>query len=148
MNRESLMAQLAISEGKRLKAYLDTVGVLTVGIGHNCVARPVSGVSKVGDTISEEISEELFDSDLNDVVVQLDRNLPWWSALDDVRQNVVADMCFNMGITTLLKFRGTLAAIEEGRYQDAAAGMLASKWARQVGNRAKKLARQMETGAE
>jgi lysozyme len=39
-----------------------------------------------------------------------------------------------------------LAAVREGRYDDAAAGMLRSKWAGQVGERAKRLAALMREG--
>ena len=146
MNLDNLRAQLALHEGSRLAAYLDSVGILTVGIGHNCQSSPVAGVSKVGDRITEEQQAELFANDIADVVAEMDRRWPWWSALDDVRQNVLADMCFNMGAPTLSKFVNTLRAVEEGRYADAAAGMLKSLWAKQVGTRALRLSVMMETG--
>lgn len=146
MNREKLIAQLTVSEGRRNAAYLDSVGILSIGIGHNCVAKPVAGVTKVGDRISDELLEELFDADVNEAILNLDNYLPWWSALDDVRQNVMIDMCFNMGIGTLRTFVNTLRAIEQGEYKAAAAGMRKSLWAKQVGKRAEHLAKMMETG--
>lgn len=146
MNINKLRAQLALHEGSRLAAYLDSVGILTIGIGHNCQSKPVAGVSKVGDRITEEQQAELFEADISDVVAEMERLWPWWSSLDDVRQNVLADMCFNMGAPTLSKFVNTLLAVEEGRYADAAAGMLKSLWAKQVGARALRLAVMMETG--
>ena len=139
MNLPALEAQLAIDEGKRLKAYLDSVGILSVGIGHNCKASPVPGVTKPGDTISEETCADLFAEDIADTIAQLDDNLPWWTGMDDARQNVLANMCFNMGIGTLLTFKNTLAAMERGDYKAAAEGMAASKWAKQVGARAARL---------
>ncbi len=72
--------------------------------------------------------------------------------MDEVRQRVIANMCFNMGIGNastgkgLLGFKNTLAAMQRGSYSMAAAGMLNSKWATQVGARATRLARAMETG--
>ena len=146
MNLEKLEAQLAIDEGKRLTAYLDTVGVLTVGIGHNCAADPVPGVLKAGDSIDDETCSELFREDIQESIDQLDKHLPWWSNLDDVRQNVLANMVFNLGIHGLLQFRNTLKFIECHSYEMAADGMLASLWARQVGDRAKRLAEQMRSG--
>lgn len=146
MNMEKLEAQLAIDEGKRLAAYLDTVGVLTVGIGHNCAASPVAGVLKPGDTITDETCSALFAEDIQESINQLDRVLPWWRTLDDVRQNVLVNMAFNMGISTLLQFRNTLKFIEVGSYGMAADGMMQSLWARQVGDRAKRLSKQMRTG--
>ena len=146
MNLEKLEEQLGIDEGKRLTAYLDTMGILTVGIGHNCATKPVPGVLKPGDTITEETCSQLFADDIQDSIAQLDRHLPWWRLLDDVRQNVLANMCFNMGINTLTQFRNTLKFIECGSYGMAADGMMQSLWARQVGDRAKRLSKMMRTG--
>lgn len=146
MDRERLEHQLGVEEGRRNDAYLDSLGFLTVGIGHNCVAKPVPGVSKVGDRITDDVLDGLFFDDVNDSVVDLDSHLPWWKSLDDVRQNVLVDMAFNMGIKTLCTFHNTLQAVEEGRYADAARGMKNSLWARQVGKRALRLAKMMETG--
>lgn len=146
MNMDKLREQLAIDEGKRLKSYLDTVGVLTVGIGHNCVARPVVGVLKAGDSIAEDTCNQLFDEDIAISIADLDYHLPWWRDMNDVRQNVLANMAFNMGITTLSQFKNTLRFMQHGSYSLAADGMRQSLWARQVGERAKRLARMMETG--
>ncbi len=146
MNLETLGKRLAIEEGDRLVAYLDTKGILTVGRGHNCIARPVDGVTQAGDTITPEQDDALFSDDVKDACVQLDKALPWWSALDDARQNVMLDMCFNMGIRTLLTFNNTLAHIEAGEYEAAAQGMAASRWAGQVGSRAVFLENAMRTG--
>jgi lysozyme len=146
MNLETLGKRLAIEEGDRLAAYLDTKGILTVGRGHNCIARPVEGVNQPGDRITDEQDDALFQADVADACIQLDNNLPWWSALDDGRQNVMLDMAFNMGIQTLMTFNNTLAHIEAGEYDEAAAGMAQSRWAKQVGNRAVFLENAMRTG--
>jgi lysozyme len=143
---QRLEAQLAIDEGKRLIAYLDTVGVLTVGIGHNCVARPVAGVLKAGDSIDDALCSELFADDIYIACHELDKNLPWWKKMNDVRQNVLANMAFNMGLPVLLQFRNTLRFMQHGSYALAAEGMKQSLWAKQVGDRAKRLAQMMETG--
>tara|TARA_R110000868_G_scaffold3596_1_gene22679 strand:- start:1098 stop:1547 length:450 start_codon:yes stop_codon:yes gene_type:complete len=146
VNFEKLKEQLSIDEGNLLVAYLDTMGILSVGRGHNCAVKPVPGVLKPGDKITEEISSELFRVDIQESIDQLDRHLPWWRLLDDVRQNVLANMCFNMGINTLKQFRNTLQFIQSGSYGMAADGMMQSLWARQVGDRAKRLSKMMRTG--
>jgi lysozyme len=69
-----------------------------------------------------------------------------WGLAAETRAEVLADMAFNMGVSNLLKFRDTLAAVERGDWNAAASGMLASRWASQVGARAVELARQMRTG--
>jgi lysozyme len=55
-------------------------------------------------------------------------------------------MVFNMGFSVFSQFRQTIAAINSGDYTKAAAGMLASRWAQQVGARAQRLAEQMAKG--
>lgn len=146
MNLETLGKRLAIEEGDRLVAYLDSVGILTVGRGHNCVARPVAGVSKPGDRITQEQDDQLFSDDVQDACEELDAKLPWWRDLDDDRQNILLDMCFNMGIGTLLTFHSTLAHIKYGEWDEAAEAMADSRWAKQVGSRAVFLVQAMRTG--
>lgn len=138
--------QLIDHEGIRLKAYLDTVDVLTIGIGHNCKTSPVAGVSKVGDTITREKAYDLFDMDIRSHSDALEYNLPWLVSLNPPRQAVIYNLGFNLGVTGLLGFKNTLRMIKQGDYSGAAKGMLQSKWATQVGRRAKCLSRQMETG--
>lgn len=146
-----LEAQIKHGEGLRLKAYKDTLGILTIGYGHNCQASPVPGVSTVGDAISQETADMLFTEDLSKAVSGIRSALPWIGKLVPARQAVLFDMAFNMGLGVrgkagLLSFGNTLALIEAGDYAQASRNMLQSKWARQVGNRAVKLARQMDFG--
>lgn len=146
MDRDSLARRLAIEEGDRLVAYLDSLGILTVGRGHNCRAKPVAGVNQPGDTITREQDDQLFEEDVDEACAELDQHLPWWRELDDARQNVMLDLCFNMGINTLVTFTHTLAHIQAGEYDEAADGMAASKWAKQVKSRAVFLEEAMRTG--
>jgi lysozyme len=136
LNTAALLDQLIQHEGLRLKPYKDTVGKLTIGVGRN--------LDDVG--ITEDEARMMLAADVGRTNAALDRAIPWWRNLDGVRQRVIADMAFNMGVAGLLTFKNTLAAVKEGRWDDASDGMLASKWARQVGGRAVRLARMMETG--
>jgi lysozyme len=56
-------------------------------------------------------------------------------------------MCFQLGMSKLGGFKNTLAAMRQGRYDEAADGMLNSAWASQTPNRAQRLAQMMRTGA-
>lgn len=138
MDIAALKRQLRRHEGIRLKPYRDTVGKLTIGIGRNLDDKG----------ISEAEASFLLDSDIASVLESLDNAFPWWKKLDDVRQRVLADMCFNMGIGGLLGFTNMLSAVRAENYRAAAAEMLSSRWAIQVGNRAKRLSQMMETGQE
>lgn len=136
MNRLLLQNELERDEGIRLKPYQDTVGKWTIGIGRN--------LSDVG--ISTEEAHHLLANDIDHVCNDLDKRFPWWRDLSETRQRVLANMCFNMGIFSLAEFRHTLTAIQTGDFKAAAAGMLASRWAIQVGPRANRLAQMMEEG--
>lgn len=133
----TLKARLMKSEGLRLSPYQDTVGKITIGWGRN--------LSDVGITESEAIM--MLDHDI--LIAERDtlRALPWTSSMDGVRFGVLVDMAFNMGITRLLTFKNTLAAVQARNYAKAAEHMLDSKWARQVGQRAVDLAEIMKKGA-
>jgi lysozyme len=136
MNRDELANQLMVDEGMRLKPYKDTVGKWTIGVGRN--------LDDVGISKSEAMM--LLGGDIDVACAQLDRALPWWRTMTDKRQQVLANMAFNMGINKLQGFVNTLRAMKEGRYDDAAAGMLNSLWAKQVGARAERLAKMMREG--
>lgn len=138
MNTDVLMAELKRDEGIRLKPYRDTVGKLTIGVGRN--------LDDVG--ISPEEATALLQNDIANVTKALDGALPWWSGLDEVRQRVLANMAFNMGIRTLLTFKQTLGHVQAGRYLEAAQAMLQSKWSQQVGPRAERLAVMMRDGGD
>lgn len=136
MNRAALKEQLIVHEGLRLKPYQDTVGKATIGVGRNLDDRGIS--------MHEAML--MLDHDIDDVEADLDRVMPWWRSLSEARQLVLADMCFNLGVARLTAFKNTLAAMKAGDYEAAADGMLASRWASQVGKRAQKLAKAMREG--
>lgn len=136
MNRDRLKKALVRHEGLRLKPYTCTANKLTIGVGRNIQ----------DNGISEAEAMLLLENDIDAIVRDLNRALPWWQQLDEARREVLANMVFNMGIGTVLTFKNTLAAVQAGDYKKAATLMLQSKWATQVGNRAKELAAQMETG--
>ncbi|CAI8694325.1 lysozyme [Burkholderia sp. IT-111MI5] len=131
-----LKAELTLDEGRRARIYVDTVGKVSGGIGRNLTDKGFR---------DNEI-DLMYQNDVAETEAWLDRNLPWWRSLDPVRQRVVMNMVFNMQ-GKLLTFVNTLAAMKRGDYAAAASGMLASKWAGQVGDRAKRLADMMRSGA-
>lgn len=139
-----LIAQLKIDEGLRLAAYKDTVGVWTIGYGHAHVAP--------GTVWTQEQAEAQLVEDVLEHNAELAAALPWVSGLDPVRRRVLQNMAFNLGVGSaasgkgLLGFKNTLEFVRTGQYDKAAAGMLNSKWAKQVGNRAVRLAKQMKDG--
>jgi lysozyme len=137
MDIEALKDQLILHEGLKLEPYECTAGKLTIGVGRN--------IEDIG--ITEDEARYLLDNDILRVCDELDRNLPWWRDLSDARQRVLVDMVFNLGISRFMQFQNTIAAIESGDYDLASKEMLDSRWADQVGNRAKTLSRMMREDA-
>lgn len=134
----ALKRQLTAHEGLRLKPYRDPVGKLTIGVGRN--------LSDVG--ISPEEAALLLDHDIQTAIVGLSLRLPWFHALDPVRQMALVDLAFNLGVDGLLTFKRMLSAMQAQRWDEARAELLASKWASQVqAARVQTIARQILTGA-
>jgi lysozyme len=144
-NLSLLVQDLRRDEGVRYVPYEDTMGIPTVGVGHNLRASPLQ--SGWTYPLTDAQVDQLLLCDITNVFSDLDRNLPWWRDLNDVRMRVLANMMFNLGASKLLGFKNTLTAVRQGRYIDAANGMLNSAWASQVKDRAIRLADMMRTGA-
>lgn len=126
-------------------AYRCTSGALTIGYGHNLDANPVPGLG-ANSRISDDQAMRLLQTDVFSVQSQVERSANWSGLLVYPRYAVLVNMAYNLGISGLLGFKNTLGMVRRGDYSGAAKGMLASKWAAQVGQRAQELARQMETG--
>jgi lysozyme len=119
-----------------LKPYRCTADKLTIGVGRNIEERG----------ITEDEARYLLQTDIMIVEDELLEKKPEVAGLDSVRQRVLVDMGFNLGIPTLMKFQNMWAAIEDENWEEAADQMMDSKWARQVGRRAERLCQAMATG--
>lgn len=131
-----LKKQLIRHEGMRLKHYMDTVGKLTIGVGRN--------LDDVG--ITQEEALFLLDTDVKKATYEAYKNWPWMVHMNQARKDVLINMTFNMGVPRLSYFKKFLFYARERDYEMAAAEMLDSLWAKQVGYRAEELAEQMRTG--
>ena len=154
MDYEKLRNELIADEGIRLKPYICPAGFLTTGVGHNLDANPLTPDQRaiIGHDgrkapITIQQAMVILDNDIDLTVSAITKALPWFSALDGVRQRVLVNMAFNLGVDGLLKFKNTLKLIQYGHYAEASLAMLQSLWARQVGARAKRLSKLMEKGA-
>jgi len=132
----SLEEMLLRDEGERLKVYLDSRGISTIGVGRN-----------LRDTgISQDESRFLFKNDIERVRWEVGQALPWTLWMVGARRAVIYAMAFQLGTSGLLGFKKMLEAVK-GQYWDAAAHeMRESLWYKQVPERAERMAKQMETG--
>ena len=129
---ETLEEFIQRHEGCRVTPYIDSVGVQTIGVGHN-LHKP----------FPMNVIELLRDEDIKDAKNDCLHAFPWFADLTEPRQWVLVDMCFNLGLAGLRKFAKFLHAVELGDYDTAADEMLDSLWARQVKSRALELASMM-----
>jgi lysozyme len=132
----SLIEQLKRQEGLKLKPYKCTADKLTIGVGRN--------LEDVG--ISEEEAEMLLQNDIQRATVQIQREFPWTTELDEVRFAALINFTFNVGIGTVGKFVNAMALLKAGSYDMAADEFLNSRWAKQVGQRAIDVTDQIRTG--
>jgi lysozyme len=149
MTTPFLAQDLRRDEGLRLTTYPDPLSGAepwTIGYGHT------GAEVHRGLAWTPAEAETALISDIAHACELLDAHAPWWRDLGDARQDVLANMAFNMGWLNaagthgLGTFHGTLAAIRAGDWPAAHDGLLASAWAREVGGRARRLAEQLLTG--
>lgn len=136
MNIARLMNQLKEDEGVRLKVYKDTRGLPTVGVGHLVIP---ADMLHVGDRITQERCDQLFEADLLRTLTACAREIEGWDTFPEEVQEILANMAYNLGIVGLLKFKRTLGYIRDGAYDLASHGLEDSLWYKQVKNRAKRL---------
>lgn len=135
-----IVRQLKADEGVRRTAYQDHLGYWTIGVGR------LIDASKPGAGLRDSEIEFMLRTDIEDRIAALGNALPWFHELDEVRQGVLVNMAFQLGIRGLLGFTTTLGLIKDRKYAEAADQMLRSKWAKQTPDRAARLAKQMKTG--
>lgn len=147
-----VQSRLVLHEGMLLKPYICPAGYLTIGVGRNLITNPLSckELEVVGKNYKDGISESaaffLLKNDINRCERELAQNISWFNQLDDERQYALLDMCFNLGIKRLLGFKKMLGAIFIGDYRGAAKECLNSKYAKDVGKRAQRIAKLIERG--
>ena len=139
MNKDKLIEELIKDEGYKYEIYLDHLGYPTFGVGHLVLETDEEYGQPVGTPVSEERIRDCLSKDIDIVCDELDMKDPWWRNLDDNRQRVMANMCFNLGHPRLSNFKKFIGAMQISDWETAAVEMMDSKWAGQVGNRAIRL---------
>ena len=137
--RDKLIEMLKQHEGVETHAYKCSESKITIGVGRN--------VDKGGGLgLSDDEVDYLLQNDIDRVVSELDSEYDWCADLDEVRQDALIDISFNLGQTRLRAFKNALAAMDKGDWRAAADEFMDSRWSGQVGNRAKELTDMIRTG--
>lgn len=123
-------------EGLRLTVYSDSLGNPTIGYGRELARRG----------INETEARILLDRDIAEHWAELAHAFPVVHTLLPARQAALLDMAYNLGVPGLARFRRMWDAIHAGDWPQAAREALDSRWAGQVGGRAKRIAEILKTG--
>ena len=149
MNTQRVIEQLKRHEGLRLYVYDDATG-REIRKGSRVQGHPTIGVGRLLTSargLSTIEIEMLLENDIEVVVDELNRNIPWWTDLNEARQAVMVNLCFNLGWPRLSLFENMLDAAEKGNWDRAADELMDSKWFSQVGLRGLELVEQLRSGA-
>lgn len=130
-----LLASLKSHEGCKLRAYLDSEGIWTIGYGRNLQQME----------ITKEQAEVWLIDDLNKAIRELDRAFKGWREHSETRQNVLIEMSYQLGAVRLAGFLKFWDALRSRDYKRAAQEMIESRWAKQTPHRVATLAARMET---
>ena len=126
---KELLESIKKHEGYRARVYNDSLGKPTIGIGF------------LIETL--ELSEEVCEIILLDKLRKLSRSVmgkfPFFDSLPPDCKEVLMEMCYQLGVTGVSKFKKALKAMEDGDWEKAADEMLDSKWAKQTPRRAKEM---------
>jgi len=120
MDLTSLKLSVKKYEGLSLKPYLCPSKKLTIGYGRN--------LQYNGITLQE--AEQMLERDLLNIKLELEDSIKFFHKIDHVRQNVLIEMAYNMGISNLLEFKNTLNFMQKADFVSASLEMLNSKWHR------------------
>jgi len=136
---EDVAEVLKVEEGQIKKdgkhvLYKDHLGFETIGYGR------LLSKAKAGAGLTDEEADYLLDTDILNMVDELDKNLPWWRELPYDPRKALLLMSFQLGMPTLRKFKKMLSALQEKDFTAAASNALDSRWARQTSARAERVA--------
>lgn len=123
-------------EGYKKYPYKDTVDKLTIGFGRNLEDRGIS--------VQEGMM--LLRNDLRTCIAELTR-YSWYREQPPMVRDALINMCYNLGMPRLIKFKKMIYFLNKKDYTNAAKEALDSKWAAQVGKRAKDVAVMISEGA-
>ena len=148
MNKEILKEQIKRHEGEVLEVYADSLGYLTLGVGHLIKEDDAEHGQPAGTPVSQEVVDAYYESDFDKHVEETIHVFEGiggddFYALPEEIQHVLVNMTFNLGGTRFAKFNNMWSAVVEGDWKRMAVEMEDSRWFGQVGRRSKELQEQV-----
>ena len=139
---EELVNKIKFNEGFREYTYYCTKGVRTVGYGFAVAYLTPDELALNGGQIepmSKEVADAILRVKLGKLIPAALKEWEWLANKPRHIQNVVFEMCYQMDISKVKKFKTTLGYIKAGEYEKAVANGLNSRWAKQTPNRARRV---------
>jgi lysozyme len=148
INPSQLKRLEILNEGVKTSVFNDSVGIPTVGIGHNLPGNSPDSITDLpgnpsyddvlnGKTpLTNDQVDALYENDMNAAIANAQVLFPNWDSLPIGVQAALADMSFNLGPAKLAQFVQLQNAISVYDFASAADAMSNSAWANQVGERA------------
>ena len=125
----NLIDEIKKHEGFKSTVYKCTEGYDTIGYGF-----------AIKDLeFDEEIAELILSRKLGNLQLRICNTFDWYIESPQKVQDVIMNMCYQMGLSGFSKFKKTIYYLETEQYEEAADEMLDSLWAKQTPNRAKEL---------
>jgi lysozyme len=125
----NLLEQIKDHEGFSSTVYECTEGYDTIGYGF-----------AIKDLeLTEEIAEDILIGKLSKLRLRLCKTFDWFLDTPEVVQEVIMNMCYQMGLSGFSKFKKTIYYLETEQYEEAADEMLDSLWHKQTPGRSQEL---------
>jgi len=135
VNYQRLIKSVKHHEGFRESVYKDTLGYETIGYGF-----------AIKDLkLDENLSSIILEKKMTILILDCFSRFQWLNAQPSVIQEVIIEMCYQLGITGVSKFKKMIANIKSGDYILAGNEALDSRWAKQTPNRAKELSERLKS---
>ena len=136
-NMAAFTCQLKIHAGVKYVSYIDSVGLLTGGIGHLMRTNEIPTYTPIGTPITKEQVDTWFSQDAQSAIKGAQEliGIDVWANLSDVRKRACADLCYNLGKPRLSKFVRFIAGVKAGDWDLAGRSLRDSKWFTQVARR-------------
>jgi lysozyme len=109
--------------------YKDSLGIDTIGYGF-----------AIKDLeLDKDICDIILERKLKDLESRVKLKFGWYPFMPKEIQDVVMEMCYQLGVTGFSKFVKTITYLKDKDFKNASIEMLDSLWAKQTPNRAKEM---------
>ena len=128
-----LIDSIKKNEGYISTVYKDSLGIDTIGYGF-----------AIKDLeLEEDLCHVILQRKLKRLEKEVSTRFGWLKKMPPSVKDIVLEMCYQMGVTGVSKFKKTIAYLEKSEWKNASIEMLDSRWAKQTPGRAKELSSRM-----